>query len=143
MSNSEDIAEPSGPIQPEDYTVLYIREPDELVLVNAHPPVVEVVRSSLGSLIQEESSMTRMAITFTLEHNFFTPSLFSSSEESYRIKKILGVIIQELQNLGWLLLISSDLGQCYTHSALFFRCVVTQQLNTGPVTCIAPSSQDR
>lgn len=143
MINSDDIAEPSGPIQPEDYTVVYIREPDELVVVNAHPPVVEVIRSSLGNLVQDESSMTRMAVTFSLEHNFFTPSIFSTSEESYRIKRILGIIIQELQNLGWLLLITTDLGQRYTNSGLVFRRVVSEQLNTGPVTCIAPSSQDK
>ena len=143
MTSSEDITEPSGPIQPEDYTVVYIREPDELVVVNAHPPVVEVVRSSLGNLVQDESSMTRMAITFSLEHNFFTPSLFSTAEESYKIKRILGIIIQKLQNLGWLLLITTDLAQCYTNSGLVFRRVVSEQLNTGSVTCIAPSSQDK
>jgi len=53
-------------------------------------------------------------------------------------------MIQGLQDLGWMLLISTDLGQVRTESGLFFRRIVSQQqLNTGPVTCIAPSSNDK
>ena len=57
MVRSKDFKVPSGPIQPEDYTVLYIRVPDELVLMNAHPPVVQAIRSCLSNLVDDESSV--------------------------------------------------------------------------------------
>ena len=145
MVTTEDTVVHSGPIQPEDYTVVYIRGPDEVVVVNAHLPVLQVVRGSLGDLIQEENSMSRMAVSFVLDYSYFSRSLFGTSVEStIKIKRCLGVMIQGLQDLGWMLLISTDLGQVRTESGLFFRRIVTQQqLNTGPVTCIAPSSNDK
>ena len=143
MVRSDDYRVPSGRIQPEDYTVLYIREPDELVLMNAHPPVVQAVRSCLGDLVDDESSMSRMAITFSLVESFFRVSLFGSSEQSYKIKRVLGEIIHKLQSMGWILLITSDLGQLSTNSGLFFRRIETPQPDHGPFICIAPSSNDK
>jgi len=132
-------------LQPGDYCVVYMRAPDKLVVVNAHPPVLEVVRSSLGGLVQSQASQSRMVTTFKLHGNLFRANqgLFSSSEDSYRIKRVLGVIIRRLQSLGWLLLVTSDLGQELTNSGLFFRHVITDQEDRGPVVAIAPSSRDR
>ena len=95
MVRSDDYKVPSEPIQPEDYTVLYIRVPDELVLMNAHPPVVEAIRSCLGNLIDDESSLTRMVVTFRLVESFFWVTEFGSSENSYKIKRVLCEIIHK------------------------------------------------
>ena len=135
----------SSTIQPPDYSVVYIRAPDKLVVVNAHHPVVDVVRSSLGGLVQSQSSQSRMVTTFKLHGNLFRANqgLFSSSEDSYRIKRVLGVIIRRLQNIGWILLVTSDLGQTFTNSGLFFRYVLTSQEDNGPLVSIAPNSRDR
>ena len=132
-------------LQPADYSVVYIRAPDKLVVVNAHQPVVDVVRSSFGGQIQSQSSQSRMVTTFKLYGNPFLAkqALFSSSEDSYVIKRLLGVMIRKLQNLGWILLVASDLGQAYTNSGLFFRHVITSQEDSGALATIAPSSRDR
>ena len=132
-------------LQPADYSVVYIRAPDKLVVVNAHQPVVDVVRSSFGGQIQGQSSQSRMVTTFKLYGNPFLAkqALFSSSEDSYVIKRLLGVMIRKLQNLGWILLVTSDLGQAYTNSGLFFRHVITSQVDNGALATIAPSSRDR
>lgn len=144
MVNREDTVVHSGPIQPEDYTVVFIRESDEVVVVNAHPPVLQVVRASLGNLIEEEESMSRMAVTFLLDQRYFYSSIFGESGESHIIIRCLGEMIQGLQDLGWMLLISADLGQVQSRSALFFRRIVSQQqLNTGPFACITPSLSDK
>ena len=119
----------AGPIQPSDYSVVYIREPDKLVVMNAHQPVVQVVRSSLGDVIQSESSQSRMAVTFKLHGYLFRAhqGIFSSSDDEYKMKRFLGVIIRKLQTIGWILVITSDLGRAWTNSGLFFRHVVTAQ----------------
>ena len=145
MSDTDTSPLMSDALQPADYCVVYIRAPDKLVVVNAHQPVVEVVRSSLGGLVQGQSSQSRMVTTFKLYGNLFMANqgLFSSSEDSYTIKRLLGVMIRKLQNLGWILLVTSDLGQSYTNSGLFFRHVITSQVDNGPLVSIAPSSRDR
>ena len=134
-----------GSLHPSDYCVVYIREPDLLVVVNAHLPVVEVVRSSLGDLIQKQSSQSRMVTTFKLHGDLFIANqrLFNNSEDSYRIKRTLGVIIRKLQNLGWILLVTSDLGQTFTNSGLFFRHVITTMRDCGLLAIIAPSYTDK
>ena len=143
MVNRENTIVPSGPIQPEDYTVVYIREYDEVVVVNAHPPVLQVVRASLWNLIKDEKSTSRMAVTFVLDHTYFTATVFDP-DESPIVMRCLGEMIQGLQDLGWMLLINTDLGQVLTRSALFFHRIDSkQQLNTGPVACIAPSAFDK
>ena len=136
---------PDRPLHPPDYCAVYIRQPDLLVVVNAHLPVVEAVRSSLGEQIQSISSQSRMVTTFKLHGDLFMVNqrLFGSSEHSYRIKRTLGVIIRKLQNLGWLLLVTSDLGQMFTNSGLFFRHVITTMRDSGPLVIIAPSYTDR
>ena len=135
----------SSTIQPPDYCVVYIRAPDKLVVVNAHHPVVDVVRSSLGGLVQSQSSQSRMVTTFKLHGNLFRANqgLFNSSEDSYKIKRVLGVIIRRLQNIGWILLVTSDLGQTFTNSGLFFRHVITTMRDSGPLVIIAPSYIDK
>ena len=121
-----------------------MRESDEVVVVNAHPPVLQVVRTSLGNLIEEEDSMSRMAVTFLLDQRYFYSSIFGESGESHIIIRFLSEMIQGLQDLGWMLLISTDLGQVQSRSALFFRRIVSQQqLNTGPFACITPSLSDK
>ena len=147
MVNGKDKEDHGGTIQPEDYTVVYLRWHmcDEVVVVNAHPAVLQVVRASLGDLVEHEKSMSRMAVTFKLKKHeeYFISTLFRSSE-SPKMMKCLGAMIQGLQDLGWMLVISSDLGQVQSRSALFFRRIVSQeQLNTGPIACIAPSSYDK
>jgi len=144
MVNKKDVEVQRGPIQPEDYTVVYLRWDmrDEVIVVNAHPPVLQVVRASLGDLIEDEKSMSRMAVTFKLkgDEDYF---VFWSSE-SPKVMRCLGVMIQGMQDLGWMLVISTDLGQLQSRSALFFCHVVSQeQLNTGPIACIAPSKLEK